>query len=109
MLAQPFELSVFRGGLPGFLESKNLCFPSGHASMAFATAAAVAILWPRSKWRWAGYALASVVAVERVVEAAHWLSDVVAAAALGVGGAHLIAWLATLRMQRSSEPDLAQV
>src|SRR3954471_23046720 len=50
--AQPFVLSPFRGGFGGMFESKNLCFPSGHAALAFATAAAVAILWPRARWRW---------------------------------------------------------
>jgi membrane-associated phospholipid phosphatase len=80
----PFDLSPFP------LDSKNLCFPSGHVCLAFATAAALAMLWPRSKWRWVGYAGATLVAVERVVENAHWLSDCVAAAALGIGGSRLI-------------------
>jgi membrane-associated phospholipid phosphatase len=80
----PFELHPFAGG-------KNLCFPSGHACLAFATAATLAILWPR--WRWVWYALATIVAVERFMENAHWLSDTIAGAALGIGGAHLVAWL----------------
>jgi membrane-associated phospholipid phosphatase len=70
------------------LGSKDLCFPSGHASLAFATAAALAILMPR--WRWVFYLGAIVVGLERIGENAHWLSDVVAAAALGVGGVRVI-------------------
>lgn len=77
-LLTPFQLHPF----PDF-SSKNLCFPSGHVSLAFATAAALSILLPR--WRWWFYAGAVLVAAERVAENAHWLSDVVAAAALGVG------------------------
>jgi membrane-associated phospholipid phosphatase len=77
-LLTPFQLHPF----PGF-SSQNLCFPSGHAALAFATAAALGILWPR--WRWAFYPLALVVAAERVLENAHWFSDTVAAAALGIG------------------------
>jgi membrane-associated phospholipid phosphatase len=73
--------------LPGFT-AKNLSFPSGHAALAFATAAALSILIPR--WRWAFYVLAACVAAERVLENAHWLSDAVAAAALGVGGAWVV-------------------
>lgn len=80
----PFEFHPFRGG-------KNLCFPSGHATLAFATAAALGILWPRLRWMW--YSLASVVAIERFAENAHWLSDSVAGAALGIGGAYFVAWL----------------
>jgi membrane-associated phospholipid phosphatase len=92
-LAQPFVLSPFRGGWHGTFESKNLCFPSGHAALAFATAGAVAMLWPKARWRWGAYVIATIVAAERVAENAHWLSDTVAAAALGIGGVHLIAWL----------------
>lgn len=102
-LAAPFVLSPFRGGIAGLLVGKNLCFPSGHAALAFATAAALAMLWPRSPWRWGGYALASAVAAERVAENAHWLSDCVAAAALGVGGVHLIHWAVTRLFFREEE------
>jgi membrane-associated phospholipid phosphatase len=81
----PFEFHPFPSS------GKNLCFPSGHACLAFATAAALGILWPR--FRWGFYALATIVAVERFAENAHWLSDCVAAAALGIGGAHLVRWI----------------
>jgi membrane-associated phospholipid phosphatase len=80
----PFDLDPFTHGLPGLIGSRNLCFPSGHAALAFATAAAMGILWPR--WRWGLYAVACLVGIERVAEHAHWFSDVVAAAALGIGG-----------------------
>jgi membrane-associated phospholipid phosphatase len=80
----PFELHPFHS-------AKNLCFPSGHATLAFATAAALGMLWPRLRWLW--YILASVVAIERIAENAHWFSDAVAGAALGIGGAYFVAWL----------------
>jgi membrane-associated phospholipid phosphatase len=92
-IAAPYTFSPLRGGVHGIFQSKNLCFPSGHAALAFATAAAVAMLWPRSRWRWGVYVIAAITAAERVAENAHWLSDVVAAAALGVGGVHLLHWL----------------
>lgn len=92
-LAQPFALEPFRGGISGLFVSKNLCFPSGHAALAFATASAVAMLFPRSRWRWIGYVLATLVAIERVAENAHWLSDSVAGAAIGIAGVHVIAWI----------------
>jgi membrane-associated phospholipid phosphatase len=87
----PLDFHPFRGGLSGLFDSKNLCFPSGHAALAFATAAGAAILWPRARWIF--YVVACVVAAERFGENAHWLSDCVAAAALGVGGVYLIRWL----------------
>jgi membrane-associated phospholipid phosphatase len=84
----PFELDPLRDGLPGALQLGNLSFPSGHAACAFATAAALSILLPR--WRGAFYTVAALVAAERVLENGHWLSDVVAAAALGLGSVHLL-------------------
>jgi membrane-associated phospholipid phosphatase len=88
----PFELHPFRNGLHGLFDAKNLCFPSGHACLAFATAAALVMLWPRARWWWVAYVLAALVAVERFAENAHWVSDTVAAAALGIGGAKLVGW-----------------
>lgn len=79
----PFEFHPFPS-----LDAKNLCFPSGHAALAFATAACLSILWP--KWKWVFYPLALLVAAERVMENAHWLSDTVAAAALGIGGVYIM-------------------
>lgn len=79
----PLAVDPFAGGWPGMVGSeKNLCFPSGHACLAFATAAALALLFPRG--RYAFYALAALVAFQRVSENAHYASDVVAGAALGV-------------------------
>ena len=106
--AQPFLLMPFRGGIEGFWQLKNLCFPSGHVALAFATATAVAMLWPHAKWRWIGYAIASIVAIERVLENSHWASDVVAGAALGIGTVHLTAWIVT-KLMPAQEPQPAPV
>src|SRR5436305_908441 len=86
--ALPYTLQPFRGGLPGLWAQKNLAFPSGHTMVAFATAAALAILWPR--WWLLFYIAAALVAAERVMENAHWLSDVIGAAGLAVCGVHLM-------------------
>jgi undecaprenyl-diphosphatase len=86
--AIPFELQPFRSGWEGLFAQKNLAFPSGHTMVAFATAAGLAILWPR--WRWLFYIAAALVAAERVMENAHWLSDVVGAGGLAVCGVHLM-------------------
>jgi membrane-associated phospholipid phosphatase len=58
-------------------------FPSGHAAIAFATAAA---LQRETSSRWipyVAYASAALVAWERVHDTRHWTSDVVAGAAVG--------------------------
>jgi membrane-associated phospholipid phosphatase len=90
-LPHPFDFQPFTGGWLGGYYTRNLCFPSGHAALAFATAAAVAMLWPTARWRGWAFVVATIVAAQRVAENAHWLSDTVAAAALGIGGVHLIA------------------
>lgn len=75
--------------------SDNKSFPSGHASMAFAAARSIdkefrkeSILIPI-----AGYAAATAIGVERVVNDRHHWYDVVAGAAVGVGAAELTWWL----------------
>jgi len=86
--AVPFKLQPFRSGWEGLFAQENLAFPSGHTMVAFATAAGLAILWPR--WRWYFYGGAALVAAERVLENAHWLSDTVGAAGLAICGVHLM-------------------
>ncbi len=98
----PFLLKPFRGGLAGLFHQENLAFPSGHAATAFATATALAILLPR--WRLAFYAMAGVVAVERVLENAHYLSDTVAAAAMSVIVVQLL-WRICVDIQLSLGAD----
>jgi membrane-associated phospholipid phosphatase len=87
-VATPFDLHPVPFLYMDVNEVRNLCFPSGHAAMAFATATALGILWPR--YRPVFYAFAAIVAAERVLENSHWLSDVVSGAALGVGGVTLV-------------------
>jgi membrane-associated phospholipid phosphatase len=64
-----------------------LSFPSGHASSSFATASSLAYSYG---WKVGvpAYAAASFVAISRVNENIHWLSDVVAGAALGIYWGH---------------------
>ncbi|MDB5173547.1 MAG: phosphoesterase PA-phosphatase related protein [Phycisphaerales bacterium] len=85
----PFVFEPFPKGIIGLFKEDALCFPSGHASLAFATAASLAVLLPR--WRWAFFAFAAAVGVERVLENAHYVSDVVAGAGIGA----LLGWLIT--------------
>ena len=55
--------------------------PSGHATTAFAAAAALAVLVPRL--RWPALALASIVALSRVYLGVHFVLDVLAGALIG--------------------------
>lgn len=97
---EPFSLRPFREGLVGLFNQTNLAFPSGHSTTAFASAAAMAILLPR--WRWAFYAVAAIVAAERVAENAHYLSDTIAGAGLAIIGVHIL-WRSCQRIFRERD------
>lgn len=78
--------------------SDNKSFPSGHASMAFAAARSIDKEF-RKDCIWipiAGYAAATAIGVERVVNKHHHWYDVVAGAAIGIGSAELTWWLSDL-------------
>ena len=79
----PFAVHPFAHGLRGlFGAEKALSFPSGHAALAFATATCLTAALPRGWLLF--FAFAAAVATERVLENAHYLSDVVAGAGFGV-------------------------
>ena len=90
VLIDPFKFNPFINGWKGFFDEPNMSFPSGHTTLAFATAASLAIYIPR--WRYAFYALACVVAAERVAENAHYVTDAIAGAGLGTLSAYLSHW-----------------
>lgn len=102
----PFEFSPFIGGWKGLLVSEqNLSFPSGHVTCAFATAAAMAVLYPR--WRWAFYAVAAITGLERLAERAHYLSDVVAGAGVGILSVQISIYLAGLLLDSDQKVESA--
>jgi lipid A 4'-phosphatase len=87
---------LFDGGAYDFtwfgFRADHWSFPSGHATIAAALMAALWCLWPRPLWLYA--AAAALVAASRVITGQHYLSDVVAGAAIGVGVTRLVAlWL----------------
>jgi lipid A 4'-phosphatase len=83
------------------LHADHWSFPSGHATTAAALMAALWCLWPRPLWLYV--AAAALVAASRVITGEHFLSDVVAGAAIGVIVTRaLAAWL----LQRHMLPAL---
>jgi membrane-associated phospholipid phosphatase len=78
-------------------EVEYASLPSGHAVNAFAAATALGLLWP--KMRPVLWAYAVVIAVSRVVLTAHYPSDVLAGAIIGITGVLLIRnWFAARRL-----------
>ena len=102
-IAQPFHFAWLNGGWFGFMHEWDMSFVSGHVAVAFATAAGLDQLLPRHRIVvWLAYAAAIILTAERVLENAHWLSDTTCAAALGIGGAMLLArWLRSAHLMKN--------
>lgn len=99
-----YETHVFAGGVPGlFGREHSLSFPSGDTCLAFATAIAFGYLLPR--WRPVFFVWATLVAAERIVENAHYPSDTVAGAALGIGAGCLAIHLLRPRLEQLESSD----
>jgi membrane-associated phospholipid phosphatase len=76
-------------------------FPSGHTTVAFATAAAIDREADRAWVRWVVYPFAGLVGWSRLHDDRHWMSDVVAGAALGWWAADKVDRLAAASHGRS--------
>ena len=78
--------------------------PSGHTTTAFATLVAVGALFPRARPFLWGFAL--LIAVSRIALGAHFVSDVIAGAAIGALGAWCVRdWFALRRLGFVVAPD----
>jgi hypothetical protein len=71
--------------------SRRNSFPSGHTATAFMTAT---MLHKEYGWRspWfsiGGYTAAAVTGVSRLLNNRHWMTDIAAGAAIGIGSVHL--------------------
>lgn len=76
--------------------------PSGHAADAFAAALAVGLVHPRL--RWPLLLLAGLIALSRVWLGVHYLTDVIAGAALGCAVAYAAFRIAAIIGARTSSP-----
>ena len=73
---------------PNWLDWTFQSLPSGHATTIFALAMVIAFISPR--WAYLAFSFALAVGISRVIVGAHYPSDVVAGAILGVLGAYLV-------------------
>ena len=65
-------------------------FPSGHTTTAFATATTLSDYYTDPWVSYTSYSVASLVAVSRVMERTHWLSDCFVGAIIGHYGTRLV-------------------
>lgn len=93
---------VFRPFSEDLISTSGLGLPSGHTTLAFAALFTLAALWPRAAWLC--LLLAVGTGLTRVLDGAHFLSDVALAAAVGYGAS----WLARLWLGRPVGPADAE-
>ena len=100
LVSDAFSAAIMAGAVNGIKYSvgrlrpdgsRHNSFPSGHTATAFMTAS---MLHKEYGWRspWfsiGGYTAAAVTGVSRICNNRHWLSDVVAGAAVGIGAVEL--------------------
>jgi len=101
---------LFTGGTYDFawfgLRADDWSWPSGHAATAAAAMTVLWCLWPRALFLYV--AVAALVAISRVVTGAHYLSDVIAGAAIAVVVTRAIAhWLTPRQAIAKTQPDAA--
>lgn len=97
-----------RGGWPGFWSQTNVSFVSGDVAQAFAWAETLGIAVPLL--RWPAYAWAGLTGVQRVAAGAHWASDAVGGAVVGVVTARvlfriLLRWAGPPQDVAAASPD----
>jgi membrane-associated phospholipid phosphatase len=73
---------TFIGWLPVGSKYAMQSFPSAHAATAVGLAAALSLLYPRGRWLFALFALLAML--QRIEGQAHYCSDVLAGAAIGL-------------------------
>lgn len=69
--------------------------PSGHSQVLFTAAAVMMVAFPKFRWLW--LILAAVFASTRAITLNHWISDVIAGAAMGLLGTVLALRLFNIR------------
>lgn len=74
--------------VPGTIEHAFNSMPSGHTSASFAGLVMIGMLFPRVKW--ATWTLAILIAVSRLYVGAHWFSDVIFGAFIGMVCADIV-------------------
>jgi len=107
---------VYNGGAPGVDSTEDdQSFPSGHATVVFAAATAgvtiYAMMFPGSPWfvpfTIASYGMAVLTASFRVASGMHFVTDVVAGAALGSAFGYLVPLLHRQRPSGGSVTGLS--
>jgi lipid A 4'-phosphatase len=102
---RPAQIADFGGtghyvapGIPSNQCDHNCSFVSGHASSGYILVA-LGLLWPlqRRRWLWIGLGVGTFIGFIRIIQGAHFFSDVLGAGVVAVGTTWLVEWQARSR------------
>ena len=88
-IARPRPFSTYPQYINAYENETSLSFPSGHSSLAFVTATALSIKYPKWYVIAPSFLWASSVGYSRMNLGVHYPTDVLAGAILGVGSAYI--------------------
>jgi membrane-associated phospholipid phosphatase len=89
LIRRPRPYTSYPDKITPYETETSLSFPSGHTSIAFTTATALSLKYPKWYVIAPSYFWACSVGYSRMNLGAHYPSDVLAGALLGVGSAYL--------------------
>lgn len=107
LTADAFSVAIMTGVTQGMKysirrmrpdNSRRNSFPSGHSGTAFLTATMLhkEYGWRSPWWSIGGYTAAAFTGISRILNNKHWMSDIMAGAAIGIGSVHLGYYLSDL-------------
>ena len=77
--------------VPGTFEHVFNSMPSGHTAVSFAGLVMIGMLFPRIKW--ATWTMAIIIGLSRIYVGAHWMSDVIFGAFVGMVCADIVKYV----------------
>ena len=89
-LNKKYDMTKFDTDYKNMAESVYNSMPSGHTAAAFSGLVMIGMLSPRIKWF--TWTLAILIGVSSVYVGAHWVSDVVFGAFIGMVVADIVKW-----------------
>lgn len=109
LVQRPRPWVAYAGDLTCLQSVRSYSFPSGHTSSVFAMATSVALMQPQWYVVVPAYMWAGAVAFSRLYVGAHYPTDVIAGAAVGVGCAllaHAVRGCLFRGQQETPPPDM---
>ena len=104
IVQRPRPWVAYEGDLVCLQPVRSTSFPSGHTSIAFATATSLTLVYPQWYVAVPAYLWAGAVGYSRMYVGAHYPSDVLVGALVGTGSAILMHFVCQRMWQQGADP-----